>query len=357
MADRLAPVVKRILLSLIALVCLATACSNPSQPYAARVNGSDISIKDVEDEIRVLADNPDSAASLESQLSGRGGLRPGGDNTINSSYAAQVVYTRILDALFQSELSRLNLSVNDEDKAKAEQALRASQAEGVFDRFPQKYREYTIDRQSRLDKILAFRGSDAELRKTYDAHIGDYNETCIRYIVLDNEAEANALTAQLRGGADFAAAANERSLDSPTRQGGPPNGGELGCLTQDRLDRLPVDYLDVIKKTEVNQITDPVTLQGVFFISQVTQRRQIPFEEAKAQVQQKYASADALFVELLGNAKVKVNPRYGDYVKPTDQTANQSPVAPRAPYALTPDPDPAEASPMNNGLFQTPPPQ
>lgn len=67
--------------------------------------------------------------------------------------------------------------------------------------------------------------TDAEIQEAYETELtklpaAEYNS---RHILLENEADANAVIAELNGGADFATLAQEKSI-------GPsgPNGGSLG---------------------------------------------------------------------------------------------------------------------------------
>lgn len=340
---------KRLLVLIVVLASLLTACGNPSNPYAAKVGDTVISTDEIEREMRVLAENADTAADLDANLESQGGLRPGGDNTISTGYATQVVSARILGALFDDEMARLGLGIDDAGRAAAEAQLRETQGAGIFDSFPQAYRDYTITRQAQLDALLRYRSSDAELRKFYEANAADFAETCLRYIVVTSPAEADDIRDQLVAGADFAAVANERSIDSPVRQGGQPNGGELGCLPEARISALPEPFRGAIQRAEQGEITEVINLQGAFFIAQPTVKRQVPFEEAREGVAQTYATPSQLFVDLASGADIEVNPRYGDYVEPTIQSLQGTAlVVPHTPYALTPDPDASQQAPAND---------
>ena len=77
--------------------------------------------------------------------------------------------------------------------------------------------------------------SDDELRALYDAGTAESGIVCGAHILVETEAEAQAILDQLEGGADFAELAASESIDT----GSGANGGNLPCaLTGDFEDRL-----------------------------------------------------------------------------------------------------------------------
>lgn len=73
----------------------------------------------------------------------------------------------------------------------------------------------------------------------------------IRNIVVDSEAAAEDVIAQLESGADFAELARESSLDGSTRE----DGGDLGRLSKDQLEK---DYGQAAFSAEEGEVFGPV---------------------------------------------------------------------------------------------------
>ena len=71
--------------------------------------------------------------------------------------------------------------------------------------------------------------TESDLRPEYDAQVAALpREYHARHILVDDKTVAEAITKELKGGADFAKLAAKRSKDSPSK-----NGGDLGWFTLD----------------------------------------------------------------------------------------------------------------------------
>jgi peptidyl-prolyl cis-trans isomerase C len=151
--------------------------------------------------------------------------------------------------------------------------------------------------------------TDAALRKVYDEarqQVGDQEEVHARHILVATEAEAKAILAELKGGADFAKLAKEKSKDP-----GATDGGDLGYFTQDQM--VP-EFSQVAFKLAKGQISDPVKTQFGWHIIKIEDRRKReipPFEQVKGQLENYVVrKAQADFVaKLRQGAKIeKVEP-------------------------------------------------
>ena len=127
--------------------------------------------------------------------------------------------------------------------------------------------------------------SDAALRARYDRDFaGKPGETEVhaRHILLDNEAEAKAVTAELKAGGDFAAIAKKQSKDP-----GGADGGDLGFFKQG--DMVP-EFAAVAFALKVGETSAaPVKSQFGWHVIKVEERRQapaMPFEQARDQLRQ-----------------------------------------------------------------------
>jgi len=124
--------------------------------------------------------------------------------------------------------------------------------------------------------------NDAELHKVYEEAVKQMpqeEEVRARHILVGSEAEAMAILAALKGGADFAALAKEKSKDP-----GAAEGGDLGYFTKDQM--VP-EFAEVAFKLNKGQISDPVKTQFGWHIIMVEDKRVRPtptFEQVKGQV-------------------------------------------------------------------------
>jgi peptidyl-prolyl cis-trans isomerase C len=125
--------------------------------------------------------------------------------------------------------------------------------------------------------------TDAEMHKVYDQAVkemGAEQEVHARHILVETEAEAKAIEADLKKGADFADEAKKKSKDP-----GAANGGDLGYFTKDQM--VP-EFAEAAFKLDKGQISDPIHTQFGWHIIKVEDKRVKPtpaFDDVKPQVQ------------------------------------------------------------------------
>jgi peptidyl-prolyl cis-trans isomerase C len=178
------------------------------------------------------------------------------------------------------------------------------------------------------------RVTEAEMRKIYDeqrARITPEEEVRARHILVENEDEAKAIIAQLRGGADFATIAREKSKDP----GGAANGGDLGFFAKAQM--VP-EFAEAAFGMQAGQLSEaPVKTQFGWHIIKVEERRQRPipsFEQVRGQIEDfltRRVQAD-LVQRLRSEAQVE------RFVQPPRPVMPTIPGAPGAPAPATPRP-------------------
>jgi peptidyl-prolyl cis-trans isomerase C len=125
--------------------------------------------------------------------------------------------------------------------------------------------------------------SDAAEHQVYDEAIKQaksVEEVHARHILVPTEDEAKAILAQLKGGADFATLAKEKSKDP-----GAAEGGDLGYFTKDQM--VP-EFAEVAFKLDKGQLSDPVKTQFGWHVIKVEDKRTKPtptFEQVKPQLE------------------------------------------------------------------------
>jgi peptidyl-prolyl cis-trans isomerase C len=148
--------------------------------------------------------------------------------------------------------------------------------------------------------------SDAAMHRLYDdavKQMAGEKEIHARHILVANEDEAKAVLAQLKGGADFAELAKQKSTDP----GGASDGGDLGYFTKDAM--VP-EFADAAFKLEPGQLSEPVRTRFGWHIIKVEDRRdrQVPeFDKVHDQLEAhlvRKAQADVI-TKLRNEAKIE----------------------------------------------------
>jgi peptidyl-prolyl cis-trans isomerase C len=140
--------------------------------------------------------------------------------------------------------------------------------------------------------------TDAAEHQIYDEavkQVKEEEEVHARHILVPTEDEAKAVLAQLKGGADFATLAKEKSKDP-----GAADGGDLGYFTKDQM--VP-EFAAVAFKLNKGELSDPVKTQFGWHIIKVEDKRVKPtptFDQVKPQIENYVAHrAQAELVENL----------------------------------------------------------
>jgi peptidyl-prolyl cis-trans isomerase C len=154
---------------------------------------------------------------------------------------------------------------------------------------PEVKRQVSFDRSKVLMEALLQKAgraavTDEALHKVYDEAVKQMKgeqEVHARHILVPTEQEAKDIEAALKGGADFAKLAKEKSKDPS----GASNGGDLGWFTKDQM--VP-EFADAAFKLAKGQISDPVHTQFGWHIIEVVDTRTKPtpsFDEVKPQLE------------------------------------------------------------------------
>jgi peptidyl-prolyl cis-trans isomerase C len=252
------------------------AQGTPANPLLATVNGEAIYLADVKEEIQNL---PDQYRNLPAER-----LMP--------LMLSQLITNRLLLA----EGNRQKLGETEEVKKKVE-----------------KYRERAVQQQL-LQQVVARSVTDDALQALYKRYLAENppkEEVSARHILVNSEAEGMAIIQQLRGGADFATLAKQKSKD-PAAQ----NGGDLGYFGREDMVKEFADAAFAMKTGEIS--AKPVKTQFGYHVIKVEDRRTanpVSFEEARDDLHTQLSQqAVSQYIESLRNgAKIE---RFGPDGKP-----------------------------------------
>jgi peptidyl-prolyl cis-trans isomerase C len=126
--------------------------------------------------------------------------------------------------------------------------------------------------------------TDEEMHKVYDEAVkpmGTEEEVRARHILVETEDEAKAIAQEVKGGADFAEIAKDKSKDP----GSAKDGGDLGYFVKSNM--VP-EFADVAFKMYPGQVSNPVKTQFGWHIIKLEDRRsrQVPdYEQVKNQIE------------------------------------------------------------------------
>ena len=216
------------LIALIAALALVLAACGGSSAPAATVNGTEISVGELD------------------------ALRPGGSS--DAEQVANDLYLLVTTNIVTSGMADLGIEVTEEDlAAERENIVAGIEAQGTsFDDFKEQNQitddlvDIAVEQQVAQEKLLEYFSaevevSDADIEDQYNIELQSRSTVCAAHILIgvtdtgdeeadaEAEAEAEALANEVFGlaseeGADFASLAQEYST-------GPsgPDGGDLGC--------------------------------------------------------------------------------------------------------------------------------
>jgi len=284
-------------LLLIALpVLLAVGCGDTfTGTQVVTVNGEDISRDTLEAELDALMDNDAYRSLLEQQLSG---VAIGeSEGSFDTRFVANLLTERVYLALVAQEVERRGLSVSDvvleAARANLEQNIGPSFAE-----LPDEQRDQFV---GRVGLVLTLRSE--VVPRYFEEHGEDYDEICASHILVETREDADALSAELDDGAEFAELAEASSDDTQSAA----EGGDLGC--QRRGTFVP-PFEEAAYSLEVGEVSAPVRTEFGYHLILLDDRNPTDLEGQEQLVQSDLIEA------LTEEADVDVNPRYGRWVRP-----------------------------------------
>ena len=308
---------------LAALLVPALACSSVDSPSAATVNGSEISIDVVDDELATIKGNEAYQQSLEQQFGAT--LEGVSEGSFDATFVARLLTFDIYYELVYQAIERRDLEVTKDDLDRARANIQSRlQDPSLFKEFDKKYQDILVRREASIDVLatdLAGGGvTDEEIEEYYEENRERFEERCVSHILVSTEgttpeaarAEAEALRAQLVAGADFAALAQQSSDDPGSAQ----NGGSLDCITQD-VNFVP-EFKDAAFALAEGELSEPVESQFGFHLILVTEINLLPLDEVREQIESELQGpAQNALIDWLAartaSSDIEVNPRYGTW--------------------------------------------
>ena len=190
------------------------------------------------------------------------------------------IYDQLLDQVISSELI-----LGEAKKAKTENDPKVKEAVAEA--------QNNIMRSFWLNKKVESDVTEAQVKARYDELLKTAQpeeQVHARHVLVDSEDAAKAVLADLKAGTSFEDEAKAKSKDPSAKT----NGGDLGFITKGET--VP-EFSEAAFKLKPGETTQtPVKSQFGWHIIKVDDRRMAPppsYEEAKPQVRQELARADA----------------------------------------------------------------
>lgn len=211
-----------------------------------------------------------------------------GDNPQVRDQAREMLVTR---ELILQEADKRGLTQSDSVKEQIEQSRMGILVAAVFQDY--------VEKQGITED---------ELKTAYETVKTQYSgkEYRVEHILVEKEADAKAITAQIKAGANFEDIAKAKSKDP----GSAPSGGELGWVSEKSL--VP-EFSKTMVQLKKGQVTDkPVKTQFGWHVIKMEDIRDVnapPLEEIKDQLKQMVASDQnwqkAKFTEMMQKFRAK----------------------------------------------------
>jgi parvulin-like peptidyl-prolyl isomerase len=261
------------------------------------------------------------------------------DSKLAAIWLTQLIQQAAIDDLYKTRDVHVSAAIRsraDDDAAKIFQQDDPS----IFKAFDKKFIAAMTDRTARSEAVLESYTdtSDSAGQAYFRLHatqFGCASGKNVAHILVKTEAEAQAISAQLAGGASFATLAKSESTDTQSA----PTGGSLGCLTPSTF--VPA-FQTAADAAVVGTPTAPVHTSFGYHVILVTKAPASTYDDVKTQVRQALqqegsqkfqAAVDALNKKF----KVHIDPRFGTWGHTTDAQGATT-------YQVTPPKAPAPAT-------------
>ena len=161
------------------------------------------------------------------------------------------------------------------------------------------------------EAVAEERLDDEALRARYDEQLGTFTTLEVAHILVDDQADAERIAAEVTPGT-FAQVARRESVDQASAE----NGGSLGTYSEAEFRaRFDADFVAAALELEPGEISGAVETQFGWHVIQMVSREVAPFEDVEEQL--RAGSAGQVFqdwmLEQLDTTDIDVNPRFGRF--------------------------------------------
>jgi parvulin-like peptidyl-prolyl isomerase len=317
-----------------------SGCNVRFSPYAAVVNGTEISQTQLHAAILAIMANSSYKCAIES--SGTTHFTGAGQGTYNSTFTAEVLSILIQDKVVGQYVSKLKLpeptSLSTTALAQLEQSTAPpstcpGSGASLMAAFNPSYRAQLVKFQVDEDALAAHALGTSLVPSHLDSYVAGHKNqmsaACVSVIEVTSNATAVSLRSQLEKGANFATLAKAHSVDTTTA----PQGGALGCIA-DSLFTAPLDT--DLARLAIGQVSSPIAFSTDYLLLEVTARQPETSQELVSSVVSLAQPAlNKTFPTVVKAAKVQLDPQFGTW--DTKGTIARVVANPGPPAAIVPN--------------------
>jgi parvulin-like peptidyl-prolyl isomerase len=308
------------LVPLVLIGLVAASCSSLAVA-AATVNGHRITQEQVEEQLKLLTNDPAFGDALRSD-----------PNVARGDGRRQVLTTLIYTTVASDQAAKYKI---DPSKAQVDQLIsERAQSDGLTASQFLRSQHLTlaegrqIARRLLIDSELQGRVlrntvvSDANIKQAYEANKASFAQAHLLRITVTNSSDVRDILTKFDSGTDFATLAKQKSIDQLGR-----TGGDMGYVL---LSNLSPQEQDAITRAKTGGVTDPISTQSAFEIFKVVDRRTEPLDQAAQEIgsglqqQQRQQDYQAWIEARVRAAHIVVNPQYGHFDKAQAQVVRAS---------------------------------
>ena len=293
---------KRLLLLIAALGLVLAACGGSSST-AATVNGTDVTVDDVDGlfyEVETEFTDIEFAGYLSTMIQWR---------TIEQRADKELGFVASDEAI-DAEVDVILLETGYEDDLDGFMAEQNVSEDGLDQYATQLLIEDAVS-DTLIGSVVMPTLDDAQAE--IDANPIEYTQVCASHILVETEEEAQVVVARLDAGEDFAVVAAEVSIDT----GSGANGGSLGCASPAGY---VAEFAEATMAAPIGEVTEPVESEFGFHIIVVEDRTEATAEEVLSIMGDRalFDAVDQWLLDAVTNADVVVVAQYGTWeVEPT----------------------------------------
>jgi parvulin-like peptidyl-prolyl isomerase len=337
----------------VATALLAACGSEVTRPAAAVVNGTRITVAEIEDSL----DRFVSSKEFENALAGRD------PEEFKREYQQTVLSRLIRREVLADEADEAGIEVSDEEvQERLDQVIEDVGGQDQFetelsnrnltqDEVEGFVRDSLIEEALRAEVTADTQATEDELQEFYEENISRFNEIHTAHILVETNERAIELSQRLKSAPAkevdelFAELARKFSIDTASAK----RGGDLGFVPSSQF--VP-EYTQAVENLEVGEISDPVRTQFGFHVVRFLDERPTPFEDVRDQLaaevggQREEEAWQEFLADAYADADVTVNSRYGELDPVTHTVMNAD--ANTIPGAEEPSPTPTPTSTTSN---------
>ena len=299
------------------------ACGNLFDTAAAVVGGQKITIA----EVTAALDEYKEGQEYE-RLSQQGNIA-----AIERQVQQAILSELIRRAVMEAEAEDLGIEVTEEEVAEqidriredigSQSAFEEQLKESGFtlERLEQRIHDTLLENKIREEVTADAAPSEEDIAAFYEENVGDFTETQLQHILVDDPALAQQLSAQLQDAPAkkvdklFEELARRHSTDRVSAK----EGGDLGAFDDSQLaEQLGEPVATAVANLEPGEVADPVRSEAGYHVIRVLEREALPLEAVTPAITERLGSTaedeawQRWVKEAYEAADIRVNSRYGE---------------------------------------------